>query len=251
MQKTIIQLIFMFLLTATCTAQESRIYIFQGKFNSSFGRGDNTKIFEGRLILQGERSIFTMKEEGIQHHGLQGNTLNLRPDSMFTVFKDHASQTMLFEFSDFNQRSHWYADTLFPMHWQLVAEEKMIGGIPCSKAVGFFKGRGYTAWYAPSVANSDGPWKLGGLPGMILEAYDDHDDWHLTWVSTQQLQKGFDEGFFLRKINHDLQGFNGYAAYVKKMFSRLQASMAAQSNAGCVGCQTVPQLKINAWEKID
>ncbi len=86
---------------------------------------------------------------------------------------------------------------------------------------------------------------------MILEAYDDHDDWHLTWVSTQELQKGFDEGFFLRKINHDLQGFNGYAAYVKKMFSRLQASMAAQSNTGCVGCQTVPQLKINAWEKID
>ena len=251
MHKKIIQLICILLFTAICSAQESRIYIYQGKFNSSFGRGDNTRIFEGRLIVQGERSLFTMKEEGIHEHGLQGNTLNLRPDSMFTVYKDHASQTMLFEFSDFNQRSHWYADTMFPMQWQLIAEEKMIGGIPCSKAVGFFKGRGYTAWYAPSVANSDGPWKLGGLPGMILEAYDDHDDWHLTWVSTIEVQRGFDEVFFQRKINHDLQGFNGYAAYVKKMFSRLQASMAAQSNAGCVGCQTVPQLKINAWEKID
>jgi len=149
MHNKIIQLICILFFTAKCFAQESRIYFYQGKFNSSFGRGDNTRIFEARLIVQGERSLFTMKEEGIHENGLQGNTLNLRPDSMFTVYKDHASQTMLFEFSDFNQRSHWYADTMFPMQWQLIAEEKMIGGIPCSKAVGFFKGRGYTAWYAP------------------------------------------------------------------------------------------------------
>lgn len=238
-------------IASMCKAQQATVFIYQGKFNSSFGRADNSKSFEGKLIVQGDKSLFTMKEEGIQNHGLQDNTLNLRPDSMFTVYKDHGSQTVLFEFSDFNMRSHWYADTLFPMEWQLLTEQKMIGGISCSKAVGFFKGRRYTAWYAPSVANAEGPWKLGGLPGLILEAYDDQDDWHMTWVSDYTIEKGFDDGYFQRKINHDLEGFTGYAAYIKKMFSRLQASMAAQSNAGCVGCQTVPKIKVNTWEKID
>ncbi len=232
-------------------AQEANLYIYEGKFNNSFGRGDNTRQFEGRLIVQGQHSVFTMKEVGFHSAGLQDNTLNLRPDSMFTVFKDHDTQSLLFEFIDFNQRSHWYADTLFPVDWQLVNEEKMIGGIPCSKAVGYFKGREYIVWYAPSIAQAEGPWKLGGLSGLILEAYDAEDNWHMTWVSRQEINRGFDQSFYLRKINNDLQGYAGYAAHVKRMFSRLQASMAAQATAGCVGCQAVPKIKINTWETID
>lgn len=251
MHKIFLQSLMMLFLVSKAFAQQAQLHIYQGKFNSSFGRGDNTRQFEGRLIIQGEYSLFTMKEEGLQQVGLQDNTINLRPDSLFSVYKDHSSQSLLFEFSDFNQRSHWYADTLFPMVWQQTGEEKTIGGIPCRKAVGVFKGRGYTAWYAPSITNADGPWKLGGLPGLILEAFDDHDDWHLTWVSTTELEKGFDQGFFQRKINHDLQGYSGFAAHVRKMFSRLQASMAAQANTNCVGCQQAPKLKINSWENID
>jgi hypothetical protein len=114
-----------------------------------------------------------------------------------------------------------------------------------------FKGREYIVWYAPSIAYAEGPWKLGGLPGLILEAYDKEDNWHMTWVSTQEIKKGFDQSFFLRKINHDLKGYAGYAAHVKRMFSRLEASMAAQATAGCAGCATIPKIKINTWESID
>ncbi len=251
MEKYILYILILSFININGYGQEAMLYHYEGKFNSSFGRGDNTRQFEGRLMVQGQYSLFTMKEVGYYPAGLQDNTLNLRPDSMFTVFKDHDSQTLLFEFTDFSQRSYWYADTLFPVKWQLVEEEKMIGGIPCSKAVGFFKGREYIVWYAPSIAHPEGPWKLGGLPGLILEAYDRDDNWHMTWVSTQEMKKGFEYAYYLKKINQDLLGYEGYAAHVRRMFSRLQASMAAQASAGCVGCQTTPKIKINTWETID
>lgn len=54
--------------------------------------------------------------------------------------------------------------------WKLCKGEKTICGYPCKKATATFRGRTWTAWYAPSLPYSDGPWKLGGLPGVILEA---------------------------------------------------------------------------------
>ena len=54
--------------------------------------------------------------------------------------------------------------------WKLCEGEKTICGYPCKKATTTFRGRTWTVWYAPQLAYSDGPWKLCGLPGLVLEA---------------------------------------------------------------------------------
>ena len=56
--------------------------------------------------------------------------------------------------------------------WIISKEEKKIGTFNCKKATATFRGRDYTAWYAVDIPLSYGPWKLNGLPGLILEAYD-------------------------------------------------------------------------------
>ena len=230
-------------------AQEVKgTWYYQGKFNGSFGRSENYREYWGRLIINGDKSLFTMKEESQHHAALQDNTIDLRSDSLFTVYKDHSSNSLLFEFSDLNQRPHYFADTLFPMEWTTTEEHKMIGGIPCLKAVTRFKGRGYTAWYAPTITIAEGPWKLGGLPGLILEAYDDDDNWHMTFVSTNS-EHDFDYSYFESKITKGIEGFPAFAGFVKKLFARLEASF--NSNSDCVGCQTKSVLKFHTWEKID
>lgn len=58
------------------------------------------------------------------------------------------------------------------MRWSILTNTRKIGGFNCKKATTHFRGRDYEAWFAPDLPVSDGPWKLRGLPGLILEAYD-------------------------------------------------------------------------------
>ena len=70
------------------------------------------------------------------------------------------------------QESSVIVDTLPAIEWQLTAESKMIDTLSCQKAIGKFRGRTYTAWYAKEIPVAVGPWKLHGLPGLIVEAED-------------------------------------------------------------------------------
>lgn len=58
------------------------------------------------------------------------------------------------------------------IEWQVNSVSSTFGGMHCQKATTRFKGRNYTAWFCPDIPSHGGPWKLSGLPGLILEAYD-------------------------------------------------------------------------------
>jgi GLPGLI family protein len=62
------------------------------------------------------------------------------------------------------------------LKWQLINEKKKIGTFECHKAIGEFRGRQYIAWYTNEIPIPFGPWKLQGLPGLILEAYTPNEE---------------------------------------------------------------------------
>ena len=57
--------------------------------------------------------------------------------------------------------------------WQLVPDSTTtIIGNRCQLAKARFKGRTWYAWYTEDIPMQEGPWKLFGLPGLVLKAYD-------------------------------------------------------------------------------
>jgi len=67
-------------------------------------------------------------------------------------------------------------DAMPAIDWKISSDTATYGGLHCQKAVGHFKGRDYTAWFCPDMPLHVGPWKLNGLPGIIVEAYDAKKD---------------------------------------------------------------------------
>jgi len=56
--------------------------------------------------------------------------------------------------------------------WVVQPDTATILNYLCYKATTRFKGRDYTVWFTPQIPRSEGPWKLCGLPGLILYAED-------------------------------------------------------------------------------
>lgn len=73
--------------------------------------------------------------------------------------------------------------------WSLIDEKKIIGDYMCSLAECHFRGRHYYAWYTEDIPMPYGPWKLGGLPGLIVSAYDiDHQyEFTMTEFGTESI----------------------------------------------------------------
>lgn len=87
------------------------------------------------------------------------------------VYKDVANNRML---RQENFIKDYIIDDAMPaINWNMASETKNIQELVCQKATGSFRGRNYTAWFTTQLPYSNGPWKLGGLPGLIVEAYDD------------------------------------------------------------------------------
>lgn len=102
----------------------------------------------------------------------QSSLLNVSsPDILNSSFKEYNSNGWL---SVKNNAGYSVVqnDTLPVIKWKISQQEREIMGVKVTKATGEFRGREYTVWFAKSIPVPAGPWKLNGLPGLILEAAD-------------------------------------------------------------------------------
>ncbi len=61
-------------------------------------------------------------------------------------------------------------DTIYKISWIITGNQKDIGGLKCVSAEGLYGNRFYEVWFSPDIPVPFGPHRLGGLPGLILEA---------------------------------------------------------------------------------
>jgi GLPGLI family protein len=89
----------------------------------------------------------------------------------FPIYKLHSERKMYCKiFCRQSRSSCIVTDTLGEIAWTQHPEHKRFGQYDCRRATGKFRGREYEAWYTLDIPIPSGPYKLGGLPGLILEA---------------------------------------------------------------------------------
>ena len=119
-----------------------------------------------------------------------------------------------------------YRDTLNAQQWTMTDSTREVLGYTCQQATADFRGRHWTAWFATDIPVSDGPWKLGGLPGLILEAYDKGYQYTFTAVG---LERVAEEPIVFTRPG----GKNGYRTVDRRAF--LKAKMFDLTHGGALG----------------
>jgi GLPGLI family protein len=70
------------------------------------------------------------------------------------------------------QGNYLYEEQLPVFNWKITNEKQVILSYNCLKATVSFRGRDYIAWFTTDIPIPNGPWKFGGLPGLILKLSD-------------------------------------------------------------------------------
>lgn len=136
----------------------------------------------------------------------------------------------------FDTQSWQYEEDWEKPEWKILDETKDIIGYECIKAVTDYRGRRWTVWFTPDIPIQEGPWKLCGLPGLILEAEDNHKEYH--FLANGLKQNGLaDVGFLcyrekrgVRKVSRD-KFFNSWWKYANSNFASTMAAMFGGKDA--------------------
>ena len=82
-----------------------------------------------------------------------------------------------------------YTEAVPKLKWKLCDERKKVLDYDCQKATCTFRGRDYEAWFAEGIHVSFGPWKFGGLPGLILEIADTKNEYHFIATGIEKVKE--------------------------------------------------------------
>lgn len=135
---------------------------------------DGIKNYEAKLIFSEQNSCFEYKlstkdTATVESQDENGNKTiaipNVNQQSIFINFKDK-------KISELKHLKYLVEDTLSIPQWDITDLIKTINNYQCQKATTYYKGRSYEVWYAIEYPSIFGPWKLNGLPGLIILAQD-------------------------------------------------------------------------------
>lgn len=154
---------------------------------------------------QKKREIFNQSLSDFHKHRDRRKFLNgfSRKRSTTCVYKNYPEKGMTI--IDFLGGDYVvYEDVLNDQDWQITDSIKTVLNYNCQQAVCRFRGREWIVWFTTDIPVANGPWKLGGLPGLILEAYDRGNQYYFNIIGLEKKNNKpilFGESFF-KKIKY-------------------------------------------------
>lgn len=175
------------LFVQTLFAQTNR-FVYQVTMKPDASNKSDIKTENAYLDISQEKSVFysenrlkrdSVIQAAIQSGGARGfnrdQMQNLRSNINYSVEKDKKSQKTIFK--DRIGRDVYTYEEDRPISWKIFPETTKIGEYKVQKAETDFGGRKWTAWFTTDLPYQDGPYKFGGLPGLIVKVEDDKGEY--------------------------------------------------------------------------
>jgi len=159
---------------------------------------------ENMILLVGKKtSLFKSYERMIQSENVAKNIEEqiknwTGPRAPRTILPNNLSafstqevlqspQNKTIKTSEYLWLNYCYEEPLVSINWKLLPERKQLNGIDCQKATAVYRGREWIVWFAPEIPLETGPWKLYGLPGLIIEAHDKNNEVQFLFAGLENL----------------------------------------------------------------
>lgn len=175
-------------------AQQSTRFIYQATLTP-----DSTNVEKktelAYLDTDGKKSVFyaenSMKRDSVMERMRatknfdRAQMQNLRSNMQFVVEKDLTNQSIVYK-SRIGRDNYSYSETPF-FEWKILPETVKIGDYQTQKAEAKFAGRTWYAWFTQQIPLQDGPYKFGGLPGLIVKVQDEKGDYSFDLMQTKKI----------------------------------------------------------------
>lgn len=174
----------------------------------AFNNTELPNTYMNTLEIQGQASIFFEKRSSQkpwkQNQPDDGTTTTKSSGEFDPYLKIDREKKEMLSFELVGDNVFLVKDNYTELKWKIGSEKKEIAGHSCIKASTEFRGRTWEVWFTPDIPVSFGPWKLHGLPGLILEAYDSTKRFSFVAVNIS-----FNKGkFFEKSFNTLMKSYN-------------------------------------------
>jgi hypothetical protein len=212
--------IFLFTFLAHLDARSQNILV-------EYENKNSWSVIGGKLVISDTLSLYTFKPNQYS------TVLDEERKNLECFILKSERKGFAFQNNYVQPRNLKVRDSLHTMKWELNNNTKVILEEKCLSAITTFRGRKYTAYYATSLPYSNGPWKFGGLPGLILEVVSEDGSYYF---KATKIVKNHKEKIDTQQIySYD---YIGWAEYTKEFIGHanrgvkeIRASLPINSDA--------------------
>lgn len=162
--KKAILIISVLLFTFNNYAQKNRMISYTFQDQDGFKCNSTLYIFKNESIYRIEDN----REEGVEFNENENN-------NYIKVVNDKISKIFYSTKKDAKTRIPLYKDEVIynqqisDLKYEFTGKSKKIGKYNCQEAKLNLNGRKYTIWFTPDIGTNFGPYKINGLPGLVVE----------------------------------------------------------------------------------
>jgi len=131
--------------------------------------GENVSRFYSRMQQRRDSVETAGIRQGLNPHEVVANMRNYARGITTVIYTKNNN----FHVTDNFVIDLLYTESCMRPVWRIGTETKEIAGFVAQRATAHYLGRNWIVYFTPEIPINSGPWKLWGLPGLILEAVDE------------------------------------------------------------------------------